>query len=83
MGIIIWIIFGGIIGWLGSLIMNTNDQQGFVLNVVVGIIGAVLGGYLMNFIGAGGVNGFNPYSFLVALIGAMALLSVVKLVRVY
>ncbi len=81
MGILIWIVFGGIVGWVGSHIMSTSDQQGIILNIVVGIVGAVLGGYIMNFFGEGGVTGFNLYSFLVALIGAVALLSIVKVVR--
>lgn len=81
MGILIWILFGGIVGWVGSIIMGTDRQQGIILNVVVGIIGAVLGGYIMTFFGEGGVTGFNLYSFLVALVGAIVLLAIVKAVR--
>jgi uncharacterized membrane protein YeaQ/YmgE (transglycosylase-associated protein family) len=81
MGILLWVLFGAIVGWIGSLIMGTDGQQGIILNIVVGIIGAVLGGYIMNFLGEGGVTGFNLYSFAVALIGAIALLAIVKLVR--
>lgn len=81
MGILIWILFGGIVGWVGSIIMGTDGQQGIILNVVVGIIGAVLGGYIMTFFGEGGVTGFNLYSFLVALVGAIVLLAIVKAVR--
>lgn len=81
MSIILWIIFGGIVGWVGSLIMGTSGQQGILLNIVVGIIGAVLGGYIMNFFGESGVSGFNLHSFLVALVGAVVLLAVFKLIR--
>lgn len=81
MEILIWIVFGAIVGWIGSLIMGTDGQQGIILNIVVGIIGAVLGGYIMNFFGASGVTGFNLYSFIVALVGAVVLLSIVRLVR--
>lgn len=81
MQIIIWIVFGGIVGWVGSLIMGTDDQQGIILNVVVGIIGAVLGGFIMNFFGESGVTGFNLYSFMVALVGAVVLLAIVKFMR--
>jgi len=81
MGILLWIFFGAIVGWVGSLIMGTDGQQGIILNIVVGIIGAVLGGYIMNFLGEGGVTGFNLYSFMVALVGAVVLLALVKLVR--
>ncbi len=81
MGIIAWIVLGGLAGWIGSMIMGTDGQQGIILNIVVGIIGAVLGGYIMNFLGESGVTGFNLYSFAVSLIGAVALLAIVKLVR--
>ena len=81
MGIILWIIFGGLVGWVASIIMKTDAQQGIVLNVVVGIIGAVIGGWLMSFLGETGVNGFNIYGFLVALLGAVVLIGIVKAVR--
>ncbi len=81
MGILAWVLFGGIAGWIGSLIMGTDGQQGIILNIVVGVIGAVLGGYIMNFFGEGGVSGFNLYSFMVAVVGAVVLLAIVKLVR--
>lgn len=81
MEILVWIIFGGIVGWVGSLIMGTDGQQGIILNIVVGIVGAFLGGYIMNFFGEGGVSGFNLYSFMVALVGAVVLLALVKVVR--
>ena len=81
MGIILWIVFGGLVGWIASLIMKTNAQQGIFLNIVVGIVGAVIGGWLMSFFGESGVGGFNLYSFLVALLGAIILIGIVKLLR--
>lgn len=81
MGILLWIIFGGIAGWIASMIMNTDAEQGILLNVVVGIVGAVVGGWLMSVIGSTGVTGFNLYSFLVAIAGAVVLISIVKMVR--
>lgn len=81
MGIIIWILFGGLVGWVASMIMNTDGQQGIFLNVVVGIIGATIGGWLMGGIGKGGVGGFSVYGFLVALLGACVLIALVKLLR--
>lgn len=81
MGIISWIIFGGFAGWIGSMIMNTDGQQGIILNIIVGIIGASLGGFIMSLIGGTGVNGFNLYSFFVAVLGAVALLWIVKMIR--
>ncbi len=74
MGFIVWIVFGGLAGWVGSMIMNTDGQQGIVLNVIVG-------GFIMNSLGEGGVSGFNFYSFLVAVGGAVVLLYIVKLIR--
>ena len=81
MGIIAWVIFGALVGWAASLIMKTNDQQGMVLNIIVGIIGAVIGGWLMSVLGKNEVTGFNAYSFLVSLIGACVLIAVVKAIR--
>jgi len=81
MGIILWIVFGGLVGWVASLIMKTDEQQGIVLNVVVGIIGAVVGGWLMSFFGKSAVTGFNLYSFIVALLGAIVLIAIVKALR--
>ena len=81
MGIILWIVFGAIAGWIASIIMKTDAEQGPLLNIVVGIIGAVLGGYLMNSLGQSGVSGFNFYSLLVAILGAVVLLGIVKAFR--
>ncbi len=81
MGILLWIIFGGIVGWLASMIMNTDGEQGIVVNVIVGVVGAVIGGWLMSALGEGGVSGFNVYSFIVALIGACVLIVIVKALR--
>lgn len=81
MGIILWIVFGALVGWIASIIMKTDAQQGAVLNIVVGVVGAVVGGWLMSIIGESGVGGFNLYSFVVALLGACVLIAVVKAVR--
>lgn len=81
MGIILWIIFGGLVGWVASLIMKTDAQQGILLNIIVGIIGASLGGFIMGGLGEQGVNGFSLYSFLVALLGAIVLIFIVRAIR--
>ncbi|MDP2918412.1 MAG: GlsB/YeaQ/YmgE family stress response membrane protein [bacterium] len=81
MGIILWILFGGLVGWIASLVMKTNAQQGIALNIVIGIIGAVVGGWLMSLFGKSGVGGFNLRSFLVALLGAVVLIGIVKALR--
>lgn len=81
MGIILWIIFGALVGWIASIIMKTDAQQGSIMNIVVGIVGAVLGGWLMSVLGESGVSGFNLYSFLVALLGAVVLIAIVRALR--
>lgn len=79
MGILLWIVFGAIVGWIASAVMGTSE--GLVLDIILGIVGAVLGGWLMSFLGKGGVTGFNLYSFLVALLGAVVLIAIVKAIR--
>ncbi len=81
MGIILYIIFGAIVGWIASMIMGRNGQQGAVGNIVVGILGAILGGFIMSAFGSNGVTGFNLSSFFVALMGAVVLLFVYNAVR--
>ena len=81
MSTIAWVLLGGVAGWLGSKIMGTDDKQGVVLNIFVGIIGAWLGGYIFSYFGYAAVTGFNLYSLGVAVVGAVVLLWVVKLLR--
>ncbi len=83
MGIIIWLIVGGIVGWLASIIMRRDGQQGILLNIVVGIVGAFIGGWLIGpLLGAGSINdGITVRSFVVSLIGAVILLAIVNLFR--
>jgi uncharacterized membrane protein YeaQ/YmgE (transglycosylase-associated protein family) len=79
MNFLVWIIFGALAGWIASIIMGRNKQMGAIANIVVGIVGAFIGGYIMDFFGAKGVTGFNFSSFIVAVIGAVVLLFVVGL----
>lgn len=84
MNFIIWIVVGGIIGWLASMVMRTDAQQGLFLNIVVGIVGALLGGWLISpLIGAGTINqnDFSLGSLVVSFIGALILLALVNLLR--
>lgn len=78
MGLIVWLIVGGVIGWLASLVMRTDAQQGILLNIVVGIVGAFVGGLLFG----GSINqGITVMSFVVSLVGAVILLAIVNLIR--
>lgn len=80
MGIILWLIVGGVVGWLASLVMRTDAQQGLFLNIVVGIVGAAIGGLLL---ARGDINDspLTITTFLVSFIGAVVLLGIVNLVR--
>lgn len=80
MNIIIWIIFGALVGWVASKIMNTDAEQGPIANIVVGIIGAFIGGFVMQSLGGNEVTGFNISSLLVALLGAVILLGIYKVI---
>jgi uncharacterized membrane protein YeaQ/YmgE (transglycosylase-associated protein family) len=84
MNIIIWLFVGGLIGWVASMIMKTNEEQGALLNIIVGIMGAMLGGWLISpLIGAGTINqsDFSLGGLLVSLVGAIVLLAIVNLFR--
>lgn len=84
MNLIIWLVVGGLVGWIASMIMRTDAQQGVILNVVVGIIGALLGGWLLApMFGTGTLNSgdFSLSGLLVSLLGAVILLAIVNLVR--
>ena len=84
MNFIIWLVIGGIIGWLASMVMRTDAQQGVVLNVVVGIVGALLGGWLISpLVGVPTINqnALSVPAMLVSLVGAIILLGIVNLFR--
>lgn len=81
MNILLWIILGALAGWIASLMMKTNREQGTLIDIVVGIVGAFIGGLLFSMLGAQGVTGFNIWSFFVAIVGAVVLLAIVKAVR--
>lgn len=75
------IIIGGLAGWVASMIMKTDASMGILANIIVGIVGAILANLLLPLLGISGSTGFSIYSFIVALIGAMLLLFIVKMVR--
>ena len=84
MNFVIWLIVGGIIGWLASMLMKTNDQQGMFLNVIVGIVGAMVAGWFVSpLVGIGTINqdNFSPPALLVSLVGAVILLAIANLIR--
>jgi uncharacterized membrane protein YeaQ/YmgE (transglycosylase-associated protein family) len=84
MNFILWLIIGGLVGWLASVIMRTDAQQGIVLNIVVGVVGAFLAGWFISpLVGVGTINqnNFNRGSLLVSLVGAVILLAIVNLFR--
>ncbi len=77
MSITVWIIIGGLAGWAASALMKT--ESGLIRNIIVGVLGAVVGGFLMSLIGAEGFMGFNVWSFLVALLGSVVVLGAVNI----
>jgi len=84
MTFILWLVLGGILGWLASIVMGRNDQMGIVLNIVVGIVGAFLGGLLLApLFGAGTINqsDFSIGSLFVSFLGAVILLAIVNFFR--
>lgn len=79
MSIIGWIVLGGIAGWLASIIMKRNDRMGCITNIVAGILGGIVGGWVFTLFGGQGITGFNLPSLLVALVGAVIVLAIVNL----
>ena len=83
MGVILWLIIGGVVGWLASVVMRRDASQGIILNIVVGIVGAMLGGWLVGpLVGAPSINSgeLSIASLLVSFLGAVVLLAIVNLV---
>lgn len=80
MGILSWIVLGGIAGWLASIITKRNDQMGCITNIIAGIVGGVVGGWVFSLFGGSGVTGFNLPSLLVAFVGAVIVLAVLNLI---
>lgn len=76
MSIIVWIVIGGLAGWAAGAIMKS--EGGLLRNIIVGIVGAIIGGFLMSFFGAEGFTGFNLWSFAVALIGSIVFIGAVN-----
>lgn len=74
MNIILWILFGALVGWIASLVMKTDAEQGAIGNIIVGIVGAFLGGAVVRLFGGSGVTGFNLSSVLVAILGSIILI---------
>ncbi|HYG83716.1 MAG TPA: GlsB/YeaQ/YmgE family stress response membrane protein [Verrucomicrobiae bacterium] len=81
MNFLLWILLGGIAGWIASIITKSNASMGLVANIVVGIIGAFIGGFLFQTFGGQDVTGFNLYSLLVATVGAVVLIWIIKMIR--
>ncbi len=79
MGILLWIIFGALAGWIASLIMHTDAQQGALANIIIGIVGAFIGGALSSLLGGPSVSGFNLMSIAIAVGGAVVLLGFMRL----
>lgn len=77
-GLIVWLVVGGVVGWLASIVMRTDGQQGLLLNVIVGIVGAAIAGWIFG----GGINqAITITTFIYSLIGAIILLAIINLVR--
>ena len=79
MGIILWLVFGALVGWIASLIMHTDEDQGAIANIIIGVVGAFLGGAISSILGGPGVSGFNFTSAIVAILGAVVLLFFIRM----
>lgn len=78
MGLISWIIVGGIAGWISTKIIKPNKKKGCFSGIILGIVGAIVGGYIVTILGGEGITGLNPYSILVATFGAVFLIWIAR-----
>ena len=81
MGIIAWIVFGLLAGWVAKMLVPGRDPQGCIITMVIGVLGAVIGGFIGSWLGFGAVTGFNLKSFLIAVVGSILLLALYQLLR--
>lgn len=81
MNIILWIILGALAGWIASMIVGKNREMGAIANILTGIIGAAVGGWIADALGIGAISGFNLGSLLIAIAGSVVLLVVINLIR--
>ncbi len=81
MSFIAWVVLGGAAGWIASIIMGTNKSQGLIANIIVGVVGAWVGGFIFGYFGNEGVTGFNWYSLGVSLVGAVIFIAILKVLR--
>ena len=81
MGILTWIILGGIVGAIAKLIMPGKDPGGIIVTILLGIAGAFVGGYVSTLLGFGTVTGFNPISLVIAVVGALVLLLLYRMIK--
>jgi len=79
MDIILWVILGAVAGWIADMIMKSN--HGVIEDIILGVVGAFVGGFILNFLGQSGVTGFNIYSLIVAVIGAVVLIFLGRLIH--
>ena len=81
MNILLWIILGALAGWIASMIVGKDSQMGALANIVIGVIGAGIGGWVASMFGLGGISGFNLWSLLIAVAGAVILLAIINLIK--
>ncbi len=81
MNIILWLVLGALAGWLASIIMGRNSQMGVGANILFGVLGGIVGGFLASLLGLGGITGFNLGSLLIAVAGACLVLFIVNMVQ--
>lgn len=81
MNVVLWIVLGAVAGWIAGSLVKGRGQQGLITNVIVGVVGALVGGWIFDLLGGAGVTGFNLFSLLVAVVGAVVLLVVLRAIQ--
>ena len=81
MGFLLWLVFGGIVGWIASMITKNNEKMGVVANIVVGLVGSVIGGWIASLFGFGTFGVFHIGGMLISILGAVILLTIINMIR--
>lgn len=81
MNILLWLLFGGVVGWVASMLTRDNNKMGILANIIIGLIGSVIGGVISSFVGWGSISVFSWSGSILSILGAVILLTIINLIN--